>query len=58
MDIFGAQIGSLNTKDGKKLYNTILNAYAEATGVGILNMGQNLDKLNNTINDFYKKAAE
>lgn len=58
MNIFGAQIGSLDTDEGKKLYNTILNAYAEATGVGILNMGQNLDKLNNTINDFYKKAAE
>ena len=57
-DLFGAQIGSLDTDEGKKLYNTILNAYAEATGVGILNMGQNLDKLNNTINDFYKKAAE
>ena len=57
-DLFGAQIGSLDTDESKKLYNTILNAYAEATGVGILNMGQNLDKLNNTINDFYKKAAE
>ena len=56
MDIFGAQIGSLDTDEGKKLYNTILNAYAEATGVGILNMGQNLDKLNNTINDFIGKA--
>ena len=58
MSIFGTQIGNLDTEEGKKLYNTILNAYAEAIGVGILNMGQNLDKLNNTINDFYKKAAE
>ena len=50
---FGDIIG-----DDEDKYKTILNAYAEATGTGILNMGQNLDKLNNTINDFYKKAAE
>ena len=39
-------------------YETILNAYAEATGIGILNMGQNLDKLENSIDDFYKKATD
>ena len=50
---FGAEIAA-----NEDMYNLILNAYAEATGVTILNMGQNLDKLNNTINDFYKKAAE
>ena len=50
---FGDIIG-----DDKDKYKTILNAYAEATGTGILNTGQNLDKLHNTIDNFYKKAAE
>ena len=50
---FGDVIG-----DSAEAYNIILKAYSEAVGVGILNMGQNLDKLGNTVDNFYKKAAE
>ena len=58
LSTFGDVIGDINSDEGKAKYNQILNAYAEATGVGILNMGQNLDKTHNTIESFYKKAAE
>ena len=50
---FGDVIGG-----SKEAYNMILKAYSEAVGIGILNMGQNLDKLGNTVDNFYKKAAE
>ena len=52
-----ATFGDVIKGDNEK-YKTILKAYADATGTGILNMGQNLDKLHNTIDNFYKKAAE
>ena len=43
---------------GEKNLDTILNAYDKAFGTTILNMGQNVDKLKNTINSFYEKAAD
>ena len=39
-------------------YRTIINAYSNAVGTGILNMGQNITALKNQIDSFYDKAAE
>ena len=39
-------------------YNAFINAYADLTAVGMLNMGQNLEALNNQISNFYEKAAD
>ena len=38
-------------------YNAFINAYADLTAVGMLNMGQNLEALKNQVNNFYEKAA-
>jgi hypothetical protein len=38
--------------------NYFLNAYADIVEVGILDMGQNIDKIRNSINGFYEKALE
>jgi len=46
------------SKEWKATYNKILNAYQGAVGQGALNMGQNLTKLTNQINDFYDKATK
>lgn len=40
------------------LYKTILNAYTAATGLGIGNMGQNIDKLQNQIHSFYENVEK
>lgn len=38
--------------------NAFIAAYGDLVQVGILNMGQNMDKINNTINGFYEKAMK
>lgn len=47
-----------NSKAWENAYNSILQAYESAVGTGILNMGQNIDSLQNTIASFYEKASE
>ena len=39
-------------------YTKFVNAYSKAMGTGVLNMGQNIESLKNTINSFYEKAME
>lgn len=39
-------------------YRTLINAYGNAIGTGILNMGQNIETLKNTIDSFYEKAQK
>ena len=38
--------------------NAFIAAYGDLVQVGILNMGQNMDKVKNSINSFYEKALE
>lgn len=38
--------------------NAFIAAYGDLVQVGILNMGQNMDKVKNSINGFYEKALE
>lgn len=40
-----------------KSYSALINAFANTVEVGVLNMGQNLDKLSSSINIFYEKAS-
>lgn len=42
----------------EKTLNAFISAYGDLVQVGILNMGQNMDKTKNTINSFYDKALE
>ena len=44
--------------EAEDLYKTILNAYTTATGLGIGNMGQNIDKLQNQIHSFYESVEK
>ena len=56
--VFADQLTGLTDEEYKEAYNTILNAWIDATGVGINNMGQELDKLQNKINNFYTNATK
>ena len=42
----------------KAVYNSILNAYQNAAGTGLLNMGQNLKSLQSQINSLYETASK
>ncbi len=39
-------------------YNSILKSYSDSIGTGVLNMGQNIQTLKNTINSFYETAMK
>ena len=39
-------------------YQDVLNAYSKAISSGILTIGQNVDKLTNSIEEFYEKAKD
>lgn len=56
--VFADQLTGLTDEEYKEAYNTILNAWIDATGVGINNMGQELDKLQNKVNNFYTNATK
>lgn len=43
---------------GNDDYKNLLNAYASAFGTGMLNMGQNITKLDNQIANFYENAGK
>lgn len=49
--VFGEYI-----QDNKELQNAFISAYGDAVQVGVLNMGQNMDKIKNSINSFYDKG--
>ena len=38
--------------------NAFISAYGDLIQVGILNMGQNMDKIKNSINNFYERALD
>ena len=63
-DVFSDSLSNFDTsteagyQDWLKAYNKVLNAYADAIGVSMLNMSQNLTSFTNTINSFYAKAGE
>ena len=42
----------------EKTLNAFISAYGDLVQVGVLNMGQNMDKIKNSINNFYEKALE
>ena len=44
--------------DSEDALNAFIEAYGDLIQVGILNMGQNIDKVKNSINNFYEKALE
>ena len=44
--------------DSEDALNAFIEAYGDLVQVGILNMGQNIDKVKNSINNFYEKALE
>ena len=44
--------------DSEDALNAFVSAYGDLVQVGILNMGQNMDKVKNSINNFYEKALE
>ena len=57
--VFGDYLSQFQkgTKEYMDAYNAFINAYADLTAVGMLNMGQNLEALKNQVNNFYEKAA-
>jgi regulator of replication initiation timing len=57
--VFGDYLAQFQkgTEDYIDAYNAFINAYADLTAVGMLNMGQNLEALKNQVNNFYEKAA-
>lgn len=44
--------------DSEDALNAFISAYGDLVQVGILNMGQNLDKVKNSINSFYEKSLK
>ena len=48
-----------NFLDGsEEAQNAFITAYGDLVQQGILNMGQSMDKVKNTINAFYEKSLE
>ena len=54
--MFGSYINGLDGYADK--YNAILDIFAETMTIGVSNMGQNIEKLGNSINSVYEKAAK
>ena len=56
--VFADELSGLSQEEYDKAYKTILNAYIDATAAGVNNMGQQIDKMQNKINNFYEKASK
>lgn len=54
--VFSTQLAELG--DDLKAYNALVDAFGDLIEVGVLNMGQNLESLYNSINNIYSKASE
>lgn len=54
--VFGDYIDGLEGYADK--YNQILDIFAETMAVGMSNMGQNIEKVGNSINSVYEKASK
>lgn len=55
---FGDVLEGLTADEYEEVYSAILNQIANAIAVGILNIGQNVDKLQNTISSIYSTAQK
>lgn len=55
---FGDLLEGLKGEELETAWNAMIKNFGDLVAVGILNMGQNIDSLENTIDDFYKKASE
>ena len=42
----------------EKTMNAFISAYGDIVQTGVLNMGQEMDKIKNTVSNFYDKAIE
>ena len=54
--VFGSYLTSV--EDYETAYNNIVTSFSNIIGVGMLNMGQNIEKLGNTVSSFYEKASK
>lgn len=54
--VFGTVLSSADNYE--KTYNAIINSLSSVLSRGMLNMGQDVTKLKNTVNSFYEKATE
>jgi hypothetical protein len=54
--VFGKYLTDAETYE--QTYNAIVNSFSQIIGQGMLNMGQSITKLKNTVNSFYEKATE
>ena len=54
--VFGKYLTDAKTYE--QTYNAIVNSFSQIIGQGMLNMGQSITKLKNTVNSFYEKATE
>lgn len=57
-DAFGDFLSQVKAEDYVEVYSTILNQVANAVQVGVQNIGQNFDKLKNSITSVYKSAKD
>lgn len=58
--VFGTYLEQIQ-QDGEnyaEAYNAMVDIFAETMSVGMLNMGQNIEKLNNSVNSIYEKASQ
>lgn len=55
---YGSVLNDLSGKEFEDTWNAIVNAIGKAITNGILNIGQTVEKFNNTINNFYEKAQK
>lgn len=58
--VFGTYLEQIQ-RDGEnyaKAYNIMVDIFAETMSVGMLNMGQNIEKLGNSVNSIYEKASQ
>ena len=54
--VFGSYLS--NVKDYEATYSALVKSFSDLIGIGMLNMGQNITKLKNTVSSFYEKASE
>lgn len=53
---YGSLLNTLTGKEFEDTWNAIVNAIGKVITTGILNIGQSVEKFDNTINNFYEKA--
>jgi len=58
--VFGTYLGMLGegTEEYTKAYNTVVKVMEDLLAESVLNIGQNMDKLKNSVSSIYEKANE